>query len=61
MALINHKINPELDTMFLTAESEFMYLSSSTVKELAGYGVDLSDFLPEAIIPDVQERTKLNS
>lgn len=61
MALINHKINPELDTMFLTAESEFMYLSSSTVKELAGYGVDLSDFLPEAIIPDVHERTKLNS
>lgn len=61
MALINHKINPELDTMFLTAESEFMYLSSSTVKELAGYGVDLSDFLPEAIIPDVRERTKLNS
>ena len=61
MALINHKINPELDTMFLTAKSEFMYLSSSTVKELAGYGVDLSDFLPEAIIPDVRERTKLNS
>ena len=61
MALINHKINPELDTMFLTAESEFMYLSSSTVKELAGYGVDLSDFLPEAIIPDVRERTKLNA
>ena len=60
MALINHKINPDLDTMFLTAESQYMYLSSSTVKELAGYGVDLSDFLPEAIIPDVQERIKLN-
>ena len=60
MSLINHKINPDLDTMFLTAESQFMYLSSSTVKELAGYGVDLSDFLPEAIIPDVQERIKLN-
>ena len=60
MALINPKINPNLDTMFLTAESQFMYLSSSTVKELAGYGVDLSDFLPEAIIPDVQERIKLN-
>ena len=60
MALINHKINPELDTMFLTAESQYMYLSSSTVKELAGYGVELSDFLPEAIIPDVQERVKLN-
>ena len=60
MALINHKINPDLDTMFLTAESQFMYLSSSTVKELAGYGVELCDFLPEAIIPDVQERIKLN-
>ena len=60
MALINHKINPDLDTMFLTAESQYMYLSSSTVKELAGYGVELSDFLPEAIIPDVQERIKLN-
>ncbi len=60
MALINHKINPDLDTMFLTAESQYMYLSSSTVKELAGYGVELSDFLPEAIIPDVRERIKLN-
>ena len=56
MALINHKINPELDTMFLTASSEYMYLSSSTVKELGTYGVDLSDFLPAEIIPDFQER-----
>ena len=56
MALINHKINPELDTMFLTAESQYMYLSSSTVKELGSYGVDLSDFLPKEIVPDFQER-----
>lgn len=56
MALINRKINPELDTMFLTAESQYMYLSSSTVKELGNYGVDLSDFLPAGIIPDFQER-----
>ena len=60
MALINHKINPDLDTMFLTAESQYMYLSSSTVKELGSYGVDLSDFLPREIIPDFQERIKLN-
>jgi len=56
MALINHKINPELDTMFLPAESQYMYLSSSTVKELGSYGVDLSDFLPQEIIPDFQKR-----
>lgn len=56
MALINHKINPNLDTMFLTSEHQYMYLSSSTVKELGGYDVDLSDFLPEQIIPDFKKR-----
>ena len=56
MALINHKINPDLDTMFLTAEHQYMYLSSSTVKELAAYNVDLSDFLPEQIIPEFKKR-----
>lgn len=56
MALINHKINPNLDTMFLTAEHQYMYLSSSTVKELAHYDVDLSEFLPEQIIPDFRNR-----
>lgn len=56
MALINHKINSELDTMFLTAEHQFTYLSSSTVKELGSYDVDLTDFLPEEIIPDFKQR-----
>ena len=56
MALINHKINPDLDTMFLTSEHQYMYLSSSTVKELGGYDVDLSDFLPEQIIPAFKQR-----
>ena len=56
MALINHKINPDLDTMFLTSEHQYMYLSSSTVKELGGYDVDLSDFLPKQIIPVFKKR-----
>lgn len=56
MAIINHKINPNLDTMFLTAEHQYMYLSSSTVKELAGYDVDLTEFLPEQIIPVFKQR-----
>ena len=55
MALINHKINPNLDTMFLTSEHQYMYLSSSTVKELGGYDVDLSDFLPAQIIPEFKQ------
>ena len=56
MALINRKINPNLDTMFLTSEHQFTYLSSSMVKELGSYDVDLTDFLPEAIIPDFKKR-----
>lgn len=58
MAMINHKLNPDLDTMFLTAEHQFTYLSSSMVKELGRYGADLSDFLPAQIIPDFQRRIK---
>lgn len=58
MALINHKINPQLDTMFLTAEHQFMYLSSSAVKELGRYDADLTDFLPEEIIPQFRMRMK---
>ncbi len=56
MALVNRKINPELDTMFLTADSKFMFLSSSIIKELGTYGADLSDLLPAEIIPDFQAR-----
>ena len=58
MAMINRKINPNLDTMFLTSEHQFMYLSSSAVKELGSYDIDLSDFLPEQIIPDFKKRIR---
>ncbi len=58
MALINHKLNPGLDTMFLTSEHQFMYLSSSVVKELGSHGADLGDFLPEAILSDCAGRMK---
>ena len=59
MAMVNHKLNPDLDTMFLTAEHQYTYLSSSMVKELASYGADLTDFLPDEIIPDVQKRIRI--
>ena len=56
MAMINRNINPNLDTMFLTAEHQYMYMSSSVVKELGKYKADLSDFLPKEIIEDVKSR-----
>jgi len=56
MAMINHKLNPNLDTMFLSAEQQYLYLSSSTVKEMGRYDADLTDFLPAEIIPDFTQR-----
>ena len=56
MAMINRKINPQLDTMFLTADHQYMSLSSSAVKELGQYNVDLSEFLPQEIIEIFRKR-----
>ena len=58
MALINRKLNPQLDTMFLPSSAKYTYLSSSVVKEMAYYGADLSDFVPREIIDDVNEKMK---
>lgn len=58
MALINRKLNPRLETMFLPSSAKYTYLSSSVVKEMAFYGADLSDFVPREIIGDVTEKMK---
>ena len=59
MNLINKKINPDLETMFLTASGKYTFLSSSVVREMARYGADLSGFVPNEIIPDIEEKAKL--
>ena len=56
MALINRKLNPRLETMFLPSSTKYTYVSSSMVKEMARYGADLSDFVPREIIEDVQKK-----
>ena len=56
MALINRKLNPNLDTMFLPARQNFTYLSSSVVKEMARYQVPLNGFVPREIAEDVQKK-----
>ncbi len=58
MALINRKLNPRLETMFLPSSAKYTYLSSSVVKEMAFYGSDLSDFVPREIIGDVNEKMR---
>ncbi len=58
MALINRKLNPRLETMFLPSSAKYTYVSSSVVKEMARYGADLSDFVPREIIDDVNAKMK---
>ena len=56
MSLINKKLNPEVDTLFLTTSAEYMYLSSSIVKQIASFGGNVDDFVPEQIIDEVKQR-----
>ena len=58
MALMNHKLNPALDTMFLTAGERFQYLSSSAVKEVASFGGDVSEFIPSEILDGFTRRVE---
>ena len=55
-ALTNKKLNPELETMFLATSAENMFLSSSMVKQVAGFGGDISPFVPACILKTIQER-----
>lgn len=59
MNLINKHINPELETMFLTADGKYTFLSSSMVREMALYGADLTGLVPSEIIPDIENKAKL--
>ena len=59
MNLINKKINPELETMFLTASEKYTFLSSSVVREMASYGADLTGFVPYEIIEEIEKKAQL--
>ena len=54
MALINKKLNPGVETMFMVADDKYTFLSSSMVRELAHYGAKLSCFVP----PNVETAIK---
>ena len=56
LAQMNRVIAPEIDTLFLTTNLKYAYLSSSTVKEVAMYGGDISAFLHPDIAAKVREK-----
>ena len=58
MALANRKLNADLDTVFLMTSSEYMYLSSSVVKDIAVHGGSVAGFVPDEIVQDIVRRTR---
>lgn len=58
MSQTNHKLNPDVETIFLTTSIEYSYLSSTTVKEIASYGGDITQFVPEAIVGKLEQKMK---
>ena len=58
MSHTNHKLNPDVETIFLTTSIEYSYLSSTTVKEIASYGGDITQFVPEAVVGKLEQKMK---
>ncbi|KAA8501593.1 pantetheine-phosphate adenylyltransferase [Mediterraneibacter catenae] len=56
MSQTNHKLEPNVETMFLTTSIEYSYLSSTTVKEIAAFGGDLTQFVPEAVAVELRKK-----
>ena len=60
-ALTNHKLNPGIETLFLTTSAENMYLSSSIVKQVGLLGGDISPFIPECVHDEILDRIRQRS
>ncbi len=58
IALLNKKLAPEIETVFLTADEKYTYLSSSIAREMALYNADLNKVVPREIIGDVQKKLR---
>ena len=56
MALTNSKLLPGCETIFLTPCAQNMYLSSNIVRQVAGLGRDIHDFVPECVLTDINNK-----
>lgn len=56
MALMNHKLLREVETLFMMTSNKYSYLSSSIVKEVARYGGNLNGLVPDELIGEITER-----
>lgn len=61
IAQTNRKLSDgQLDTLFLTTSLEYAYLSSSSVKEIASFGGDISQCVPDFVAKEVMKKYQVN-
>ena len=58
MSQTNRKLNSDVETLFLTTSLDYSYLSSTTVKEVASFNGDITQFVPEFVAEKVTEKIK---
>ena len=58
MSQTNRKLNSDVETLFLTTSLDYSYLSSTTVKEVASFGGDITQFVPEYVAEKVTEKIR---
>ncbi|WP_027623425.1 pantetheine-phosphate adenylyltransferase [Clostridium lundense] len=56
MALMNKKLNPNIETLFMMTDAKYSFLSSSSVKQVAMFGGSINGLVPDEIIEDVMYR-----
>ncbi len=59
MALVNRKLDCDVETLFMMTNNKYSYISSSIVKEVASYGGDIKDLVPREVYPDIIEKIVL--
>lgn len=57
-ALGNRRLNQELETVFIATKAENMFLSSSLVRQIGELGGDISDFVPEPVLEDIEKHLR---
>ena len=60
LSLMNHSLNSNIETLFIPTETRFAIVKSSSIKELAQFGGDISNMVPPVVCEAVKKRYKLN-
>ena len=58
IALTNRKLDFDIESVFFMPSAEYIYLNSTTVKEVAKHGGDILSFVPELVMKKLQEKLK---